>query len=68
MVSYIEAKGLNKSFGKVIANEDVNLIINGGEIHALLGGKWCRKEYTYEHAIWNLYSRQRFYLYSRQKY
>lgn len=37
MVPYIEAKGLSKSFGKVIANEDVNLTVNGGEIHALLG-------------------------------
>ena len=33
----IELKGITKSFGKVIANEDVNLKIKYGEILALLG-------------------------------
>ena len=33
----IELKGITKSFGKVIANEDVNLEIKYGEILALLG-------------------------------
>ena len=33
----IELKGIKKSFGKVIANENVNLNINYGEIIALLG-------------------------------
>ena len=33
----IELKGITKSFGKVIANEDVNLGIKYGEILALLG-------------------------------
>ncbi|MFA6983122.1 MAG: ABC transporter ATP-binding protein [Sedimentibacter sp.] len=33
----IELKGITKSFGKVIANEDINLEIKYGEILALLG-------------------------------
>ena len=33
----IELKGITKSFGKVIANEDINLKIKYGEILALLG-------------------------------
>ena len=33
----IELKGITKSFGKVIANENVNLSIKYGEILALLG-------------------------------
>lgn len=36
-VPYIEMKNIRKVFGKVIANENVNLLVNGGEIHALLG-------------------------------
>ena len=30
-------QGITKTFGKVIANQDVNLTVNSGEIHALLG-------------------------------
>ena len=33
----LEMHGITKKFGKVIANEDVNLVLNKGEIHALLG-------------------------------
>ncbi len=33
----LEMQGITKKFGKVIANEDVNLVLNKGEIHALLG-------------------------------
>ena len=33
----LEMRGITKKFGKVIANEDVNLTLNAGEIHALLG-------------------------------
>jgi general nucleoside transport system ATP-binding protein len=36
-VPYISMNGIGKSFGKVTANKNVNLTINGGEIHALLG-------------------------------
>lgn len=34
---YIELKNITKSFGAVIANKNVNLSVNKGEIHALLG-------------------------------
>ena len=33
----IEMKNIWKSFGSLIANEDVNLVVNKGEVHALLG-------------------------------
>ena len=33
----IEMKNITKRFGKVVANEDVNLTLYPGEIHALLG-------------------------------
>lgn len=34
---YISVKNLRKTFGKVVANANVNLEVMGGEIHALLG-------------------------------
>ena len=33
----LEMKNITKRFASVIANEDVNLIIKKGEVHALLG-------------------------------
>ena len=36
-VNTIEMKNIKKTFGKVIANNNVNLTISKGEIHALLG-------------------------------
>ena len=33
----LEMRNITKKFGKVVANEDVNLVLNPGEIHALLG-------------------------------
>ena len=35
--AYIEMAGITKTFGKVIANHDINLKVEKGEIHALLG-------------------------------
>jgi len=34
---YVQMKGIRKIFGKVIANNNVNLEVNCGEVHALLG-------------------------------
>lgn len=33
----IEMRGISKSFGRIKANEDVNLEVRSGEVHALLG-------------------------------
>ena len=33
----LEMRNITKKFGRVIANEDVNLTLKAGEIHALLG-------------------------------
>ena len=35
--NYISMKNINKSFGKVVANKNINLAVGQGEIHALLG-------------------------------
>ncbi|MHB1393610.1 MAG: ABC transporter ATP-binding protein [Clostridia bacterium] len=35
--NYISMKNINKSFGKVVANKNINLTVRKGEIHALLG-------------------------------
>ncbi|SMB91574.1 nucleoside ABC transporter ATP-binding protein [Desulfonispora thiosulfatigenes DSM 11270] len=35
--AFISMQGITKTFGSVIANKNVNLTVNNGEIHALLG-------------------------------
>lgn len=35
--NYVSMKNINKSFGKVVANKNINLTVGQGEIHALLG-------------------------------
>jgi simple sugar transport system ATP-binding protein len=35
--NYISMKNISKSFGKVVANKNINLTVRSGEIHALLG-------------------------------
>lgn len=34
---FVEMKSISKTFGSVVANENVNLLVNKGEVHALLG-------------------------------
>ena len=36
-VPHISMKGITKSFGRVVSNNNINLEIYNGEIHALLG-------------------------------
>lgn len=36
-IPFIEMKNITKCFGKVVANNNINLEVHGGEIHALLG-------------------------------
>ena len=33
----LELRGITKAFGPVVANRDINLVVERGEIHALLG-------------------------------
>ncbi len=37
MENYISMRNISKSFGKVVANRNINLTVKKGEIHALLG-------------------------------
>jgi len=36
-IPYVSIENISKTFGKVVANKNMNLTIYGGEIHALLG-------------------------------
>lgn len=53
-VPVLEVRGITKTFPGVIANEDIDLILNQGEIHCLLGENGAGKS-TLVNVIFGLY-------------
>lgn len=49
----VEMRGITKRFPGMIANDQIEFLVEKGEIHSLLG-KWCRKNYTDEDFVWAL--------------
>ena len=50
----IELKNITKRFGKIVANDGINLKVKRGEILSLLGErKW--KDHINEYDFWNLF-------------
>lgn len=37
---------ITKSYEGVVALDDVSMILQKGEVHAVVGGEWCRKVYS----------------------
>lgn len=50
----LELRGVCKSFPGVKALDNVQLSLRPGTVHALMGGKWCRKINPDEMSVWYL--------------
>lgn len=48
----IEMSGITKQFGDFKANDNINLQLKKGEIHALLGENGAGKIHTNEYSFW----------------
>lgn len=53
-MSYLEMKNISKTFGSVVANENVNFSVEKGEIHAILGENGAGKS-TLMNILYGMY-------------
>lgn len=65
-MTYLRLEGITKSFGTFIANDDINLSIDAGSIHALLGENGAGKT-TLMNILCGLYSPDRGQIYLQDK-
>lgn len=59
----IEMKNISKSFGNNRVLESIDLVLNSGEVHALMGGEWRRQINLNEYFNWTFSSYFRNYFY-----
>lgn len=50
----VEMRGITKRFPGMIANDQIEFLVEKGEIHSLLGENGAGKNYTDEDFVWAL--------------